>query len=78
MTAILGDIQKKESEAEKILEQKKLAAKEVIAAAEPIIQTNLADADPYISAWSHRGPVSGAGGGASGSRPPVTPGPPGI
>ncbi len=70
-------MKKKESEAEQTLEQKKLAAKEVIAAAEPVIQTNLADADPYISAWSHRGPSTTGAGGASGSRPPpVTPGPP--
>jgi len=61
------------------LEKKKLAAKDVIAAAQPVIQTDLADADPYISAWSHRGLPPGTGGGTGGRenhRPPVTPGPP--
>jgi hypothetical protein len=67
LSAILEDVRKKEIEAERTLEQKKLAAKEVIAAAEPVVQTNLADADPYVSAWSHRGPPTG--GGAGGSRP---------
>lgn len=67
LSAILDNVEKKELEAERTLEQKKRAAKDVIATAEPVIQTHLADADPYISAWSHRGPAPGT----------VTPGRPG-
>lgn len=77
LSAILEDVGKKEIDAERALEQKKLAAKNVIAAAEPVLETNLADADPHISAWSHRGPAAPGTDHGAGSRPPATPGPPG-